>query len=64
MTYNVEFTVKGLYSVDDIEAESMEEAIDIAKEIVNCADFGSLWDADIESCYIESEEGECESYEL
>lgn len=63
MTYTVDFVLHGHFYVDDIEAESKEEAIEYAEEVFNMTDFGVLWDIDGEVYSIEDENGEVE-YEL
>ena len=63
MIYTVDFVLHGHFYVDDIEAESKEEAIEYAEEVFNMTDFGVLWDIDGEVYSIEDENGEVE-YEL
>lgn len=63
MTYTVDFVLYGHFYVDDIEAESKEEAIEYAEEVFSMTDFGVLWDIDGEVYSIEDENGEVE-YEL
>jgi hypothetical protein len=58
MTYNVDFVINGHFYVDDIEADSIEEAIEYAEEVFNMTDFGALWDVDGEIYSIEDETGE------
>ena len=58
MTYNVDFVINGHFYVDDIEADSIEEAIEYAEEVFNMTDFGVLWDIDGEIYSIEDEDGE------
>ena len=60
MIYNVDFVINGHFYVDDIEADSVEEAIDYANEVFNMTDFGTLWDVDGEIYSIEDENGEVE----
>ena len=63
MIYTVDFVLHGHFYVDDIEAESKEEAIEYAEEVFNMTDFGVLWDIDGDVYSIEDENGEVE-YEL
>lgn len=58
MTYNIDFIINGHFYVDDIEADSIEEAIEYAEEVFNMTDFGALWDVDGEIYSIEDETGE------
>jgi hypothetical protein len=58
MTYNIDFVINGHFYVDDIEADSIEEAIDYASDVFNMTDFGALWDVDGEIYSIEDETGE------
>ena len=58
MTYNIDFVINGHFYVDDIEADSIEEAIDYANDVFNMTDFGVLWDIDGEIYSIEDENGE------
>ena len=58
MTYNIDFVINGHFYVDDIEADSVEEAIEYAEEVFNMTDFGALWDVDGEIYSIEDETGE------
>ncbi len=58
MTYNIDFVINGHFYVDDIEADSIEEAIEYAEEVFNMTDFGALWDVDGEVYAVEDENGE------
>lgn len=58
MTYNIDFVINGHFYVDDIEADSIEEAIDYANDVFNMTDFGALWDVDGEVYSVEDENGE------
>ena len=58
MTYNVDFVINGHFYVDDIEADSIEEAIEYANDVFNMTDFGALWDVDGEVYSVEDENGE------
>ena len=58
MTYNIDFVINGHFYVDDIEADSIEEAIDYANDVFNMTDFGALWDIDGEVYSVEDENGE------
>lgn len=58
MTYNIDFVINGHFYVDDIEADSIEEAIEYAEEVFNMTDFGALWDVDGEVYSVEDENGE------
>lgn len=63
MTYTVDFVLHGHFYVDNIEAESKEEAIEYAEEVFGMTDFGVLYDIDGDVYSIEDENGEVE-YEL
>ena len=63
MIYTVDFVLHGHFYVDDIEAESKDEAIEYAEEVFGMTDFGVLWDIDGDVYSIEDENGEVE-YEL
>lgn len=63
MAYTVDFVLHGHFYVDDIEAESKEEAIEYAEEVFGMTDFGVLYDIDGDVYSIEDENGEVE-YEL
>jgi hypothetical protein len=58
MTYNIDFVINGHFYVDDIEADSKEEAMEYANEVFSMTDFGLLWDIDGEIYSIEDETGE------
>ena len=56
MIYNVDFEVHGHH---EIEADSYEEAIDMAEEILSMQDFGVLnYEVDTELYSVEDEDGE------
>jgi hypothetical protein len=63
MMYSVDFVLHGHFYVDDIEADSKEEAMEYANEVFSMTDFGSLWDIDGEIYSVEDENGEV-CYEL
>ena len=63
MTYTVDFVLHGHFYVDDIEAESKDEAIAYAEEVFDMTDFGVLWDIDGDVYSIEDEDGKVEYYD-
>lgn len=60
MSYEVDFVVHGHFYVDDIDADSKEEAIEYAQEVFGMTDFGILWDIDGEAYSVTDEEGKTE----
>ena len=57
MTYNVDFEIHGHHEIE-IEADSYEEAIDMAEEILSMQDFGILnYEVDAELYSVEDENG-------
>lgn len=63
MTYTVDFVLHGHFYVDDIEAESKDEAIAYAEEVFDMTDFGVLWDIDGEVYSITDEDDNVEYYD-
>lgn len=63
MTYTVDFVLHGHFYVDDIEAESKDEAIACAEEVFGMTDFGVLWDIDGEVYSITDEDDNVEYYD-
>ena len=63
MTYTVDFVLHGHFYVDDIEAESKDEAIAYAEEVFGMTDFGVLWDSDGEVYSITDEDDNVEYYD-
>ena len=63
MTYTVDFVLHGHFYVDDIEAESKDEAIAYAEEVFGMTDFGVLWDIDGEVYSITDENDNVEYYD-
>lgn len=57
MNYTVDFVVHGHHEID-IEADTYEEAMDMAEEIMNMQDFGALnYEVDAEIYSVEDEDG-------
>jgi hypothetical protein len=56
MIYTVDFEIHGHHYVE-VEAESMEEAIESAEEICGMQDFGVLYDVDADVYSVEDENG-------
>ena len=63
MTYTVDFVLHGHFYVDDIEAESKDEAIEYAEEVFGMTDFGVLWDIYGEIYSITDEDDNVEYYD-
>ena len=63
MTYTVDFVLHGHFYVDDIEAESKDEAIAYAEEVFGMTDFGVLWNIDGEVYSITDEDDNVEYYD-
>ena len=63
MTYTVDFVLHGHFYVDDIEADSNDEAIEYAEEVFGMTDFGVLWDIDGEVYSITDEDDNVEYYD-
>ena len=63
MIYTVDFVLHGHFYVDDIEAESKDEAIAYAEEVFGMTDFGVLWDIDGEVYSITDEDDNVEYYD-
>ena len=58
MIYNVDFEVQGHHEIE-IEADSYEEAVNMAEEILSMQDFGVLnYEVDTELYSVEDEDGE------
>lgn len=58
MIYNVDFEVHGHHEIE-IEADSYEEAVNMAEEILSMQDFGVLnYEVDTELYSVEDEDGE------
>ena len=63
MTYTVDFVLHGHFYVDDIEAESKDEAIEYAEEVFGMTDFGVLWDIDGDLYSITDEDDNVEYFD-
>ena len=62
MTYTIDFEIHGHHYIE-VEADSKEDAIDSAEELIGMQEFGVLWDIDADVYSVEDESGEV-CYEL